>query len=277
MYKKKFPQLASRAGEAKQATDPHAPSGAPLSHQDEKILSDLEKFSASSRWLQGFFKRFNLKSVCLSGEAASVSEAEVLASREQVKSVLASFLLKGLKQEDIFNMDETGLCFRLAPRRGIVSSLVREGKGVKKARERVTIALCCNADGSEKYPILAIGQSKKPRSFRDFPSLKPPCDYESNKRAWMTAEIFHHWIIKFDGSRTRPTLLLVDNFSGHKVPLAELKNTTVIFLVPNTTAHLQPLDGGIIASVKARFRRLQLEEALRVVTSDLVSCWGERH
>ncbi|GBN60446.1 Tigger transposable element-derived protein 6 [Araneus ventricosus] len=68
--------------------------------------------------------------------------------------------------------------------------------GGKKSKERLTVLLCCNADGSEKFPPLAIGRSKKPRCFKNVKKL--PCDYTSNKTAWMTSHIFLDFLHKFD-------------------------------------------------------------------------------
>lgn len=57
----------------------------------------------------------------------------------------------------------------------------------------------------------------------------------------------------------------MDNFSAHLAAVNELesmpqglglKNTEVVFLPPNITSKLQPLDQGIIASFKARYRRI---------------------
>ncbi len=42
---------------------------------------------------------------------------------------------------------------------------------------------------------------------------------------------------------------------GLKAKGLELSHTKVVFLQPNTTSEIQPLDGGIIANVKALFRK----------------------
>ena len=53
-------------------------------------------------------------------------------------------------------------------------------------------------------------------------------------------------------------VLLVDNFSGHQVPIvaSQLRVTKLVFLPPNTTSRFQPMDAGIIASFKAHYRKL---------------------
>jgi hypothetical protein len=61
----------------------------------------------------------------------------------------------------------------------------------------------------------------------------------------------------FDSKLTRPTVLLLDNFSGHIKDIQDvvLNHLEVIFLPANTTSKTQPLDAGIIASFKIHYRR----------------------
>ena len=37
---------------------------------------------------------------------------------------------------------------------------------------------CCNMDGSDKYPLLCVGKSEKPRCFKNVVTL--PTDYKNN-------------------------------------------------------------------------------------------------
>ncbi|KAH8039617.1 hypothetical protein HPB51_007817 [Rhipicephalus microplus] len=84
-----------------------------------------------------------------------------------------------------------------------------------------------------------------------------PFDYCANKRAWMTRELFLQWLIKLDEQmrkENRKILLIVDNCSAHIVNV-RLTHVRREFLPPNNTSLLQPLDQGIIKSVKAEFRK----------------------
>lgn len=54
----------------------------------------------------------------------------------------------------------------------------------------------------------------------------------------------------------RKVLLLVDNFSGHYLEKLEYSDLKIYFLPANTTSILQPCDAGIIACVKAQYRKL---------------------
>ena len=60
-------------------------------------------------------------------------------------------------------MDETGLFYRMSPDRTIAA---RQIGGLKKDKTRITIALCANADGSEKRELFFIAHSQKPRCFK---------------------------------------------------------------------------------------------------------------
>lgn len=64
---------------------------------------------------------------------------------------------------DIWNADECGLFNKMVPDRTI-SQIQLAGR--KKGRTRITFLPCCNADGSEKCPLMIIGKAHKPRPFK---------------------------------------------------------------------------------------------------------------
>lgn len=61
--------------------------------------------------------------------------------------------------------------------------------------------------------------------------------------------------------RNRRILLLVDNAPTH-LQQVTLENVRVEKLPPNTTAHLQPCDAGIIHSFKCQYKRIFVEDRL---------------
>ena len=69
--------------------------------------------------------------------------------------------------------------------------------GHKKNKERLTIALCANADGSHKLNPLVIGKFAKPRCFNiNISNLSVM--YHNNKKAWMLTTIFQKWLQEFN-------------------------------------------------------------------------------
>jgi len=88
--------------------------------------------------------------------------------------------------------------------------------------------------------------------------------YKANKRAWMTSEIYEKWLRDVNKSmerQKRNILLFVDNCPAHP-KIDRLSNITVVFLSPNTTSHLQPMDQGIIWNFKMNYRRLVIEKLI---------------
>jgi hypothetical protein len=205
-------------------------------------------FSYSNGWLHRFKDRHGISKRNFEGESASANMQQVTTGRANLQALVAGFELC-----DVYNTDETGLFYRLTPNSTLATGSVR---GTKKNKERLTVALCTNADGSDKRKPLVIGKSKKPRCFgRNFdPNVY--VTYRSNSKAWMTGIIFQEWLQNFNIAmklHQRHVLLLLDNAGSHTEPPC-LSNVTVKFLPPNTTSHLQPMDGGIIQNFKVYYR-----------------------
>ena len=125
----------------------------------------------------------------------------------------------------------------------------------------------CNATGSDKLNPLIIGTAENPRCFRNF-RKDLYCDYHYNKKGWMNRKVFQDFLTNFNAQvrcRNRKVLLLVDNAPGHIVPKAGLSNVEVFFLTPNLTSHIQPLDAGIIATFKRRYRSKQIRKLVEAI------------
>lgn len=66
----------------------------------------------------------------------------------------------------------------------------------------------------------------------------------------------------------RNVLLILDNASSYASGDLALTNVRIAKLPPNTTPCLQPLDAGVIASFKARYRGRQMAKAIDRIESD---------
>ena len=103
----------------------------------------------------------------------------------ELENCCSSLIRREYLDVDIFNADETGLFWRMLPD----TTHVLKGQtcaGGKRAKNRITVLVGTSAMG-EKLPLLVIGRYAKPRCFKN---SSPPIKYVSNKKAWMTAEIF---------------------------------------------------------------------------------------
>ena len=125
--------------------------------------------------------------------------------------------------------------------------------GGKNSKVRLTGMAAGNAIG-EKRPMFVIGKSKTPRYFKHIKNL--PCKYKSQKKSWMDSQIFEKWVRKLDQTfrmDERKIALLIDNCPAHP-SVSDLKNVQLVFLPPNTTSLLQPMDQCVIRSLKAHYR-----------------------
>lgn len=188
---------------------------------------------------------------------------------EKARRVISNY-----SPHNVFNMDETGLFYQMLPDRSLTTS--EFVKGTKKIKDRISLALCANADGSEKSRLLVIGKSKRPRCFKNF-RVELYADYKFNKKAWMTGLIFSEWLNDFNKKmkiQGRKVLLLLDNAPSHTVPQVEdrenattlgLSNVEIHFLPPATTSHIQPMDAGVIQAFKCHYRRQQVQHIVDAI------------
>ena len=174
----------------------------------------------------------------------------VQTGREDLQRVLQDY-----DPEDIFNLDETGLFYRLGPNYTLETTKV---SGTKKSKDRITVALTSNATGTTKLKPFVISKVNRPRCFGKTYNPETYVRYRHNAKAWMTSELFQDWLKDFDRQMRlarRKVILLVDNAASHNQGDLQLRSVTLHFLPPNTTAHIQPMDAGIIKAFKAHYRK----------------------
>ena len=179
-------------------------------------------------------------------------------------------LMMNYAPQDVFNADETELLWRLLPDKTF-SFKGDQCRGGKKSKERISLLVCANMDGTETLPLLAIGKFTKPRCFKGVNSL--PAIYKANKKAWMVSEIFTEWVMKLDRQYQKQkwkVLLFVDNCSAHPV-VPGLKSIRLEFLPPNATSCLQPCDQGIIHSFKAKYKAKMLFKLIKFIDKGAVT------
>lgn len=122
------------------------------------------KIEFSSGWVRRFRERWGIVFSKTYGEAQSADPAAVREAQRLIGEWLVSYT-----PDNIFNEDETGMFINLEPSR----TLMTEGekskvRGIKKQKERLTVALCSNMTGSVKMKPYIIGKSKNPRPFKNF-------------------------------------------------------------------------------------------------------------
>jgi hypothetical protein len=205
-------------------------------------LLEVNNFKASSGWLHNFQQRYSIQEYIKQGESQSAPIEQIPQMRIELRNILKDYRL-----EDIFNCDETGLFWKMEPNRGLSTGPIL---GIKQSKDRVTVLLTCNSIGTEKLKPLFIHKYQTPRPLRGIDKRTLPVDYYWNNKAWMRNDYLKSLNNKMH-LENRNILLLVDNAPTHNLmDNLELTNVKIHYLPPNTTAHLQPCDAGIIHSFK---------------------------
>jgi DDE superfamily endonuclease/Tc5 transposase DNA-binding domain len=207
-------------------------------------IDALRDFKASWNWYNNFLRRFKLKSGKLSGEllviylessssfrfageAASVDLAVVEQSQKDFQAILLEY-----NADDIYNLDEFGLFWKLLPDRSFIFSppflssflpffhltvrtvmLSVEERGVKRPKSRVTGVLITNLSGTDKRTPILIGQAKIPQCWKKRHLKSLPVKYLNSKKAWMNGKLFQDTLLDLNKEmkkQNRNIVLLVD-------------------------------------------------------------------
>ncbi|XP_031277424.1 CENP-B homolog protein 2-like [Pistacia vera] len=209
-----------------------------------KLYPEATSFGFSNGWLEKFKQRHAIHSFHRFGESGSVNMEKIEASLPSIRKELDKWAWK-----DIYNMDEIGLFYRMQADNSLAT---KQLEGRKQNKERITIVICCNGDGSDKLLLWVIGKFLNPRCFNNVNHDNLNCKYRANSNAWMTSLFFMEWLKWFDSRLDRNVLLILDNCTTHgkKENLPPLHHTTVLFLPPVSTSKIQPCDAGIIRNFK---------------------------
>jgi hypothetical protein len=211
---------------------------------------DLEPPEFSQGWLSRFKQRHGIKQHTQHGEAGSVP-AEVEVEMRSIRTLCGEY-----QEEDIYNMDETGLYWRSTFSTGLSSEPT---PGRKKDKSRISVVLCTNCTGTDRVPPWFLGHAKQPRALRGINVTALGGYWRGNKKAWMTTAVMTEWLGLFYshiGSRT--VILCMDNLKTHIKGVETApppSNIRIIWLPKNSTSIFQPLDQGIIQNFKVHYRR----------------------
>ena len=182
----------------------------------------MKDFVASDGWLWRFSKRHGIRQLSLQGEKLPADKPAadnfIITFQDFVETNCYTL-------NQIFNCDETGLYYKLLPKKTLASHFEKCANGRKSQKEKVTINACSNALGTIKLPLLFIGKAKNPWCFKNVRRDSLPVIYRNQSNAWVNTEIFANWfhtnfvpvvsqILREMGVEPKAVLLL-DNCSAH--------------------------------------------------------------
>ncbi|NXX80753.1 TIGD4 protein, partial [Urocolius indicus] len=206
-------------------------------------------FKCSNGWLDRFKSRYGLVFRAQPVEAAATPTVD--APTLQYQNGLRYFF-NDYQPKNVFYLQETGLLYQMLPHNTFAFKGETCSVG-KLSKERITIVVGTNMDGSEKLPLLVIGKNKSPHFFQDVKSL--PVDYEATDMAWMTSEVFEQWMHKLDDrfqAQQRQVLIFVDILPAH-TEVKSLKSVKLMFCPPDSFSCIA-VKQGLTRSLKVKYR-----------------------
>lgn len=200
--------------------------------------------------------------------------------REKLRKIIDE---EHLSLSQIYNADETGFYWRALPKntQAMKSEGTTRGKNISK--ERMSALCGYNASGTHRLPLAVVGKAKQPRALRNIDMERDlPVHYYHTINAWFTAAVFLHWfhhhfvpavrkyqkeVLKVAAEDVK-AILLLDNAPAHPSEdelISADGRIRVMFLPPNTTSLVQPMNQGIICAMKRHYTRRYLDEVLVIL------------
>ncbi|XP_062493500.1 tigger transposable element-derived protein 4 [Pezoporus occidentalis] len=240
-------------------------------------------FKCSNGWLDRFKSRYGLVFRAQPAEAAATTTVD--ASTLWYQNVLP-YYLNEYQPKNVFYIQETGLLYQMLPHNTFAFKGETCSVG-ELSKERITVVVGTNMDGSEKLPLLIIGKNKSPHFSKDVESL--PVDYVGNDMAWMTSEVFEQWMHKLDDkfqAQQRRVVILVDSLPAH-TEVNNLKSIKLMFFPPDPSS-CTTVKQRVIRSLKVKYRHCLIKRfvdciegneefmlLLRDAIEMLYLCWRE--
>ena len=152
-------------------------------------------------------------------------------------------LLSNYDLQNIYNADELDLFYEMRPKKSLHFKKEKCISG-KQSKVRITGIAVSNALG-DKIPMFVTGESLNPCCFKEV--KKKSCRYRAQKKAWINSNLFEERIRELDRKFQRENkkiTLIVDNCPAHP-DVNNPKAIELVFLPPNTTYHIQPINQGV--------------------------------
>ena len=119
---------------------------------------------------------------------------------EEWKETVLLATLEGYSPSDIYNDNETALFYKSLPHRTYCHADDKPS-GSAKRKDRLTLLIITNMDGSDHRKLSVIGKAKTPHCLQKKYKMQVKdmaVDWYASKNAWMTEDIHYRIMTKFN-------------------------------------------------------------------------------
>ena len=233
----------------------------------DELKNDFPSVSnIGRRWIESFLSKKGYAYKRVRGSKGLIPKADIENCRTEIRAKTAKY-----SPMDCINIDESGI----TPYAGSNYSYQLDepdgsamGRTERNSKWRFTSVIGIDGIGRCAFkPVFIIRNCHRGLAWSEMKHkiLENGIHvYDSSKalyyiqaNAWMNSVIWCDLMIRYNSflvAQNRKVLLVVDNFSGHKIQTS-LSNIEMAFLKPNLTSVLQPADLMVISTIKKRYNK----------------------
>jgi hypothetical protein len=195
----------------------------------------------------------------------------------------------GIRQEDIWNMDETGIALGVCTNTRVLGSSLKKKTYIKSPenREWVSIIEAISASGQAIRPVVIFKGQYCQTTW--FPSSNvPDWLYTTSENGWTSNDVGLKWleqvyIPETNQGHSRTRMLILDGHGSHIsidfLWACKQNNIKLLFLPAHSSHILQPLDLSSFSVTKSKYRRqitalASLDDAAPVKKERFITCYA---
>ena len=157
---------------------------------EEKMTGGKYGTKFSNGLVDGFKKPNGFKGFKSDNESGDAETAAATKILPELRALVGKY-----GERNIFNTDEFGLWYSRAPKDTIGPAPL---PGRKVEKDRVTVLICCNTNGSERAAPFMVERSVRPKCFGGTDRAGLGFDCTASGRAWMARELFFARLKRFN-------------------------------------------------------------------------------
>lgn len=252
-------------------------------------------FLASKGWFMNFKKRFEQLQITneqpTQEREANVVVVDYEAAEKFTEDLTRLVKEQGYKPEQVFNVGESQMFWKRLPSKTFLAKQEQQSTGFKPSNDRLSFLLCVNASCDLLAKPMVVYRTQNPKALREKNKHHLPVFWKSNRHAKISDSLFSDWFHNcFVHEVTRylaeknldfKVLLILDDSACHTEHLQFAHpNVEVLFMPPNTSSQLQPLQNGIMHIFKAHYTRHIFQHILTAIkqnydTAHVTKVWDE--